>query len=251
MIPPPRYLIYLIAISVAMLVHSSHAHDIPVHRRITQAALLSDSSVYSFLSATGSDAYSRFYYSIPDGGGSAPTPLNLNAREWIEEGVVWEDEEHILSPRSPIGERLGEANGYRFTNHFYTPFPKPAKPITDTNELPPVWYKNIPAAWTIASANNSFRWASNRNQPFSIPGIGARPNIYSWQNARDYQYEALTAASAAACNEGIAKTLFSLGHVIHLIQDLSQPGHVRNDNHALKRYIEFWGRDKLNTLSFP
>ena len=44
--------------------------------------------------------------------------------------------------------------------------------------------------------------------------------------------------------------LRSVGQVIHLIQDLSQPSHVRNDNHRLKHYIENWGEAHLKDINF-
>ena len=62
---------------------------------------------------------------------------------------------------------------------------------------------------------------------------------------------ALTEASRDTCDAQMAKMLRDLGHVIHLIQDLSQPGHVRNDNHAKKKHIEAYGLRNIATLPFP
>ena len=54
---------------------------------------------------------------------------------------------------------------------------------------------------------------------------------------------ALTNSMQDARNENMALMLYTLGHVLHLNQDLSSPDHVRNDNHFYgpHRYIENFG----------
>ena len=43
----------------------------------------------------------------------------------------------------------------------------------------------------------------------------------------------------------LALMLYGLGHVLHLNQDLSQPEHVRNDQHVEPQVIEAYGREIL------
>ena len=90
---------------------------------------------------------------------------------------------------------------------------------------------------------NSFRWVSIPAQ--TGPSPPGEPNIYGWSNARNYQYTALTASSRVEREKHLAAMLYTLGHVIHLNQDLSQPGHVRNDEHNLPwhAWIEKFGED--------
>lgn len=62
---------------------------------------------------------------------------------------------------------------------------------------------------------------------------------YSWVNARDYFYSALTADSAAYWDHNYAETFRAIGQVMHLVQDASVPDHTRNDGHVLYMY-EDW-----------
>lgn len=55
---------------------------------------------------------------------------------------------------------------------------------------------------------------------------------YSWLDARRAFRDALTAAFPSAREHEMARTFLTLGHVIHLIQDMGVPEHTRNDWHA-------------------
>jgi hypothetical protein len=55
---------------------------------------------------------------------------------------------------------------------------------------------------------------------------------YSLKSARKYLYDALTLPNKDNREMYLARTFYTLGHVIHLVQDLSQPQHVRNDSHG-------------------
>ena len=76
---------------------------------------------------------------------------------------------------------------------------------------------------------------------------------YSLKSARKYFYEALTVANKDNREMFLARTFYTLGHVIHLVQDLSQPQHVRNDSHGggifgTRSRYEHW-TDKLRKAS--
>lgn len=60
---------------------------------------------------------------------------------------------------------------------------------------------------------------------------------YSYQDAMDAFYLALTSPTEVERNQQWGKVFETLGHVIHHIQDMAQPEHVRNDLHC----DEFWG----------
>jgi len=77
---------------------------------------------------------------------------------------------------------------------------------------------------------NSFGWATKRNGGGFIVG-----QSHSWQNARDYEYDSLANGSKVMREENLANLMYSLGHVIHLNQDLTQPDHARNDEHAAEK----------------
>ena len=56
--------------------------------------------------------------------------------------------------------------------------------------------------------------------------------MFSFANARKYFYDALTVRSFTARQNAWGATFQSLGQVIHHLQDMAQPQHVRNDAHS-------------------
>jgi hypothetical protein len=54
----------------------------------------------------------------------------------------------------------------------------------------------------------------------------------SYKNARQYLYDALTAKSPTDHDRNFGKMFETLGHVVHHLQDMAQPQHVRNDPHC-------------------
>ena len=113
----------------------------------------------------------------------------------------------------------------RSIKHFYTVRPQrpPVAGLTDA----------IPYAET-----DSFTWGAIRGG-----GGPIEKQPWSWQNARDYAYAALTSPLESQRFDNFADLFFALGHVLHLCQDLAQPDHVRNDAHPIKklRWIENHG----------
>lgn len=57
-------------------------------------------------------------------------------------------------------------------------------------------------------------------------------NLWSWQNARKYYYQALTSSDNASRERKFADTFRALGQVMHLLSDSSVPEHTRNDIHV-------------------
>ena len=233
-----NFALILIPVLFAATSQDTTGHSVRIHKDITGAAAGATSNVDAFVLAAGFSVGETFPYTIPDAMGLAPVPLNYDAVEWLKTGAAWEDEQHIISPNIT----RAEWNGFRYINHFYDPLPEPGAPLTDAQE--------IPDPHLISGAINSFRWGSTRGIVF-VGLAGVHPNHYTWQNARDYQADALTNSNPAVRKEAMAKLFFSLGHVVHLIQDLSQPGHVRNDNHKAKRFIENYGESNAGFLTYP
>jgi hypothetical protein len=50
-----------------------------------------------------------------------------------------------------------------------------------------------------------------------------------WDNARNYFYSALTEIDPLKRDDNYVKTFRSVGQVLHLLQDMAVPAHVRND----------------------
>lgn len=131
--------------------------------------------------------------------------------DWIAHGAVREDA-YQLSPGnfSFINRPL---------NHFYNPLTNQA--LTDAPPDVLVFGRNDALTWAWEGAIS--------NYPFP-PTI----NEWDWKHAREYEYKWLTEADPVTRSIYCAKTFEALGHIIHLLQDMAQPQHTRNDAHTFK-----------------
>lgn len=202
---------------------ASYAHEVNVHEAISGFAANGSMELKQFLEDTFGPGKGEYENSpkFPAYLGYFSRHLTQgNAYVWISEGAIRADD----TPR--------------FLNHFYNPMTNQG--LSDNTEGPfyLFGFQGTPL--------DSFTWASTRN----VGGTAAQ-NKDTWQNARDYQYSALTVASKTEREKNFAHTFESVGQVIHLLQDLSQPSHTRNDNHYKKRYIENYGKAHYDTLNFP
>src|SRR5262249_294783 len=77
-------------------------------------------------------------------------------------------------------------------------------------------------------------WGTQFVAPSEIgPATG---NPFDWHAARRSYLDGLTKQSPAARDAALAKTFEAVGHVMHLVQDLAVPAHVRNDFQAHLEY---------------
>jgi hypothetical protein len=108
----------------------------------------------------------------------------------------------------------------------------------------------------IANGSKSPDWALEDNsQIFPDP----LPQSYSYRDGQQYLYNALTSSSPADRSQNFALLFRTLGQVVHHIQDMAQPQHVRNEPHnpangpdatLYERYTDRWfGTGKLQQLS--
>ncbi len=84
-------------------------------------------------------------------------------------------------------------------SHFYNP-------ITNDSGVGGIW----PSAYDWANATN---------------------NDWSWKKTRDYFYQGLTFTTKTQREEALAKAFKGIGHIIHLVEDVSVPAHTRADLH--------------------
>jgi hypothetical protein len=143
-----------------------------------------------------------------------------------------------------------DEGGFRQLNHFYDP-------ITGRglSELPVLPNRLI--------GQNSFTWASSFNCPGvdwgGVAGIAFRNvgkfNTWSWRNARDYQLFGLTTRERSDRHDALVNMFRSVGQVMHLLQDASQPQHVRNEQHLpflwFYSRIEAYGTKNAPRLNHP
>jgi hypothetical protein len=127
---------------------------------------------------------------------------------WIEKGGRTED--------NPWDEWYRQDDLLPYLGRFYQHF---HDPITDNG----LW----------STYDSSIIWAF---KPIEQQGM---TDNYSWYDVREYFYQALTATDENTRDENFAKTFRGIGQLMHLVQDLSVPEHVRNDGHVFYSY-ESW-----------
>lgn len=100
-----------------------------------------------------------------------------------------------------------EDGGSRSVNHFYDPV------------------HNVPLSVPLLTASMSPDWAMKDRG--DVQG-----QDFSYKHARQSFYDALTKGTKDERDQNFGKVFETLGHIIHHIQDMAQPQHVRNDPHC-------------------
>jgi hypothetical protein len=213
---------YIFILCLVMFEVDSFGHDQIVHQAITANAAAS--------AMDESPAYGGFINTV-----SSDLALK-DATNFMVDGSY--DEDYIDQP--------GDVGGKRSLNHFYDP-------------LDNTYYKGLsdsPPDFRILTATNSFAWASISNcVGYNFPGISSisaawsspvfsisatvhldnlgrnvnTSNIWSWQNARGYEWLGLTATNKFDRQTNLLSMFRAVGQVMHLLEDTSQPQHVRSE----------------------
>jgi hypothetical protein len=103
-------------------------------------------------------------------------------------------------------------------------------------------------AWSIDFINSRTRTSPD----WVLLGQGSSPyavNYYSFPKAREYLLAALTSPNRATRLTQSGLLFDSLGRMIHHIQDMAQPQHVRNDNHLSSEWVDVACGFGVETLS--
>ncbi|MDA1183272.1 MAG: hypothetical protein O2930_01340 [Acidobacteria bacterium] len=184
------------------------ALEVSSHRLVNRQAVLSAST-------TDLEAFFRDTLELSLGSETFLTPLDgppRRVREWIELGGELEDEGWPLLPKTG-----------RYYNHFHDPLQR--------------WDS---AGLTFLGPNeSSARWIQNRDQS----SVGAAGGNWSWHDARDTYYQALTEPNSPQREALLANTFRALGQIMHTVVDASVPEHARNDEHPLGSVPFFWSYD--------
>jgi hypothetical protein len=87
---------------------------------------------------------------------------------------------------------------------------------------------------------NSKTYPSARDWALMPVGSQGFTGNFSWNDARQYYYTALTSADKATRETNFAKTFQAVGQVMHLVQDMSVPAHTRSNSHGSGDVYERW-----------
>ncbi len=157
-------------------------------------------------------------------------------KKWLREGAILEDSGNYWE---------AVFNDARYNNHFHDPLK--AWSSAGLTDLVPF------------STESAIIWAQDGSYQSSFP-----EGDWSWKKVREYYYIALTGRDLRGTEIALAKedrdtyfakTFRGLGHQMHLIEDIAQPDHVRNDSHIVDSlfennlygsyYLEAWAAKKF------
>jgi len=210
-----------------------------------------DDSPHATIPIASEDAFNQFLRKLQNiegniferlrGGGylaGAPSRQDFEQRidAWVMRGAIREDDNDVGA--YSIGDRDDDPwnKVFRAGRHFYDPINNRA---LDSD-----------ATCFTFGCKPAIEWALGRTGVLAGPGglDTRRENRFSWQDARDNYWWALTYnltnelgmgthGEAQEIESGFrslrfATALKSVGQVIHLLQDAAQPQHVRNDSHG-------------------
>ena len=114
---------------------------------------------------------------------------------WLRDGSELEDQSNIFGFPS------------RSLNHFHDP----TKPLAQAGLS------------DLVSGRSAVLWAQNPVAQSNTTG-----GDWTWQQVRNHYYNYLTAPDKTTEETSLVQTLLGLGYQMHLIEDMSQPNHVRN-----------------------
>jgi hypothetical protein len=109
----------------------------------------------------------------------------------------------------------------RASNHFHNPL----QPFTSSRVA------DVPLLGLVCSdfqpLQSNVTWATRFISPAERGPVTLNPS--DWDSARKSFLDALALPGAAAREAAMAQTFEALGHVMHLVQDMAVPAHVRNN----------------------
>jgi len=194
-----------------MIITQAFAYELETHADLSQAALLS-----SVLSQPSSAVLTDL---------GLEESVNIDRQFPGSSGV-----ESSITQLFRTGARF-EDSFPRPRHHFYDPFNN--RPLTILG---------------IEVGRTSPDWAlEDGGQISGILGIGAQD--FSFVDARGYLFKALTLPSEADRKKNFGLTFQTLGQVIHHLQDMAQPQHVRNDAHLDN--LSLFGLENINPFANP
>ena len=161
-------------------------------------------------------------------------PLSIEG--WLMRGVIREDDVPSFAGDNPQDDSYGSI--FRVFNHFYDPINnipltvggiRPGSVFGDPNEPAPGW-----AIGTQNIFSSPILPDENRRNHFTV--FDAREAMYRALTGRNAQGNQFIASSQTERNKYWATTFRALGDVVHLLQDMAQPQHTRNEVHCGRSY---------------
>ncbi len=194
----------LIIIALGCLAQDVFGHETDFHRKLTEAAVNRSTLALdaSLLQGMGFKAWNDTTAKYVQAPGMTPGLAN-SALDLIADGSEWEDNQYALVA----------------LNHFFDP----------------QWLENGKAS--VGSGLYMFDTVLGVDSPsWILEDLGIAHNAgkeqqFSYRRAQQEFYSALAGREPSTRFQSFSRTLQMLGHVVHHLQDMAQPQHVRNDQH--------------------
>ena len=198
--------IYLLTFFLILHIHnSSQALSIATHKDINENVVTRND-----INGFGLDLYLREKIGLPDG-------INTIYRfrevwQLFREGGAHED--------APAGNWIPYR---RSRNHFHDPLlPVDQAGYTSWGSFCAVGHCPVSAIlWALGPQNSDYYLGLNLN-----PG-----GDWSWIHVRNFYLSALTSPTESARDANFENAFLGLGHLLHLVQDMSVPEHTRLDRY--------------------
>jgi hypothetical protein len=133
---------------------------------------------------------------------------------------------NVVNEGSKLEDASPDAWKCRRSTHFFNPLVEPWRlaGLSDVGETFCLEYEvdNGPTRYS------ALTWATGI-ETYDGPVMPRNNQQMGWDNARNYLYSALTLTKGTDRESNFAKTFQAVGQVLHLLQDMGVPAHVRND----------------------
>jgi hypothetical protein len=246
-----RVCFYFVVFALMLMAEIANSYELATHARITQAAfsasVLADPQFFKTLGIdeNSSNPFGGDYYDVSGAITISRTQNNfeksimpdkgndfLKVNGWLMRGVIREDDVPSFAGHNPQDDPYGSI--FRVFSHFYDPINNipltvggihPGSVFGDPNEPAPGW-----AIGTQNIFSTPILPDANRRNHFTV--FDAREAMYRALTGQDAQGNQFVAVSQTERNQYWATTFRALGDVVHLLQDMAQPQHTRNEVHC-------------------
>ncbi len=186
-----------------------------LHRIIILIVAISSSNVCAYKEPTHKDMSSKaLNISVLSTDQTLLLDLGLQA---------FNSEQLFINPDAPNSDKLTLEELVRNGAEFEDRFPRSLNHFFNPTDNTPLIFLGKEAG------NTSPDWALEDNGDVD-PNLSGEQE-YSYKEANNYFFKALTESTEETREENWGKLFQTLGQVIHHVQDMAQPQHVRNDEH--------------------
>jgi hypothetical protein len=209
---PPRVLCALCLFLQIVIASAAQAYDRRTHGLLTEHAFDASPAVRQYLRDVGlhpSDVFDVAAVTSPRL--LADLVNDGTARSWMAEGSIREDDYHTSLPTLGCEPPRNPPSAIdRVRHHFFDP------DSLRGLRVGPVTIGFPAPAWALGEQGR---------------GSGSEENRFSVLDARLYQLRSLIESTPDERERQIALLFRSLGQVMHILEDMAQPQHTRNDMH--------------------